>query len=229
METPVALLGGTGKLGPGLAMRFARAGVAVVIGSRDAERGAAAAEEVRAKLSAVAPDAAAVEGTDNLDAARRGGIAVITVPFEGQAALLPELAEALRGKVVVSTGVPLRFEDGVGPVHVEVAEGSAAQQAAALLPGARVVAAFHSVSSAELKRLAHDVAGDVIVTGDDAGAKQVTMELARLLPGARAVDGGPLRCARYSEHLTVLLLVVNGIYRTHAGVMLTNLPPASGG
>jgi 8-hydroxy-5-deazaflavin:NADPH oxidoreductase len=229
METPVALLGGTGKLGPGLAMRFARAGVPVLIGSRDAERGAAAAEEARAKLSAVAPDAAAIEGTDNLDAAQRGGIAVITVPFAGQAGLLPGLAEALQGKVVVSTAVPMRFEESVGPVHVEVAEGSAAQQAAALLPGARVAGAFHSVSSIDLKRLSHDVEGDVIVTGDDAEAKHAAMELARLLPGARPVDGGPLRGARYSEHLTVLLLVVNGIYRTHVGVMLTNLPPVSDG
>jgi len=117
----------------------------------------------------------------------------------------------------------------VGPVHIDVPEGSAAQQAAALLPGARVAGAFHSVSSAELKRLSHDVEGDVVVTGDDAEAKRTAMELARLLPGARPVDGGPLRCARYSEQLTVLLLVVNGIYRTHAGVMLTNLPPESDG
>src|SRR5258708_11174777 len=198
METPVALLGGTGKLGPGLAMRFARGGVRVVIGTRDAERGAAAAEAVCAKLSAIVPDAAVVEGTDNLDAAQRGRVAVITVPFEGQAGLLPGLAEALRGKVVVSTGVPLRFEEGIGPVHVEVQEGSAAQQAAAMLPGSRVAAAFHSVSSAELKRLSQDVAGDVIVTGDDAEAKRTAMALARLLPGARPADGGPLRCARYS-------------------------------
>jgi NADPH-dependent F420 reductase len=229
MESPVALLGGTGKLGPGLAMRFARAGVPVLIGSRDAERGAAAAAEVTARLQPVAPDAAAVEGTDNLDAARRGRIAVITVPFAGQAALLPGLAEALAGKVVVSTAVPLRFDDGVGPVHVDVAEGSAAQQAAALLPRSHLAGAFHSVSSAELKRLGKDVAGHVVVTGDDAAAKQAAFELVRLLPGARPVDGGPLHCARYSELLTVLLLTVNGIYKTHAGVMLTNLPPESDG
>jgi NADPH-dependent F420 reductase len=225
METPVALLGGTGKLGPGLAMRFARAGVPVLIGSRDAEKGVAAAAEVSEKLRAVAPDAAAVTGMDNVGAAERGRVAVITVPYEGQAALLPGLAKALDAKVVVSTAVPLRFVEGSGPEHVDVAEGSAAEQAAALLPGARVAAAFHSVSSAELKRLSRDVEGHVIVTADDAGAKAVAMDLVRLLPGARPVDGGPLRCARYSEQLTVLLLAVNGIYRTHAGVMLTNLPP----
>src|SRR5215471_4949111 len=100
MDTPVALLGGTGKLGPGLAMRFARAGVPVVIGSRDAERGVAAAAEITAKLG---DGAARVEGGGNLEAARRGGIAVITVPYEAQAALLPGLAEALAGRVVVST------------------------------------------------------------------------------------------------------------------------------
>ncbi len=225
METPVALLGGTGKLGPGLAMRFAHAGVPVLIGSRDAERGAAAAAEVSEKLLASGSDAAPVEGMDNLEAARRGRVAVITIPYEGQATLLPELAEALAGKVVVSTAVPVTFAEGIGPTHVDVPEGSAAQQAAALLPGARIAAAFHSVSSAELKRLSKPIDGHVVVTGDDAAAKQAASELVRLLPEARPVDGGPLRCARYSEYLTVLLLSVNSIYRTHAGVMLTNLPP----
>jgi NADPH-dependent F420 reductase len=229
METPVALLGGTGKLGPGLAMRFARAGVPVLIGSRDSERGVAAAADVTERLRAVAPDAAAVEGTDNLDAAQRGRIALITVPYEGQAKLLPGLAEALAGKVVVSTAVPLRFEEGVGPVHVEVAEGSAAQQAAALLPRCRVAGAFHNVSSAELKRLSKNLDSHVVVTGDDAEAKAVAMSLVGLIPGARAVDGGRLHCARYSEQLTVLMLAVNGIYKVHTGVVLTNLPPESGG
>jgi 8-hydroxy-5-deazaflavin:NADPH oxidoreductase len=201
----------------------------VLIGSRDAEKGVAAAAEITEKLGAAGADFAPVEGMDNAWAARRGRIAVITVPYEGQAALLPGLAEALGGKVVVSTAVPLIFELGVGPMHVDVAEGSAAQQAAALLPRSRVAAAFHSVSSAELKRLGKPLDGHVVVTGDDADAKRVAAEMVRLLPGARPVDGGPLHCARYSEHLTVLLLNVNGIYKTHAGVMLTNLPPESGG
>lgn len=226
MDTPVALLGGTGKLGPGLAMRFALAGVPVVIGSRDGERGAAAAEEVTAKLRATGrDDIASVEGTDNLDAARRGRVAVVTVPYEGQATLLPGLAEALAGKVVVSTGVPVRFDPDAGPVHIDVAEGSAAQQVAALLPGARVAAAFHSVSSADLKRLGSPVDGHVVVTGDDAEAKQVAAALVRLVPGTRAVDGGPLHCARYSEYLTVLLLNVNRIYKAHTGIVITELPP----
>lgn len=225
MDTPVALLGGTGKLGPGLAMRFARAGVPVVIGSRDAERGAAAAAEVIAKLGGAGDDHAAVEGTDNLDAARRGRVAVLTVPYEGQATLLPGLAEALAGKVVVSTGVPVRFDPDAGPVHIDVEEGSAAQQVAALLPGARVAAAFHSVSSADLKRLGSPIDGHVVVTGDDAEAKQVAAALVRLVPGARPVDGGPLHCARYSEYLTVLLLNVNRIYKAHTGIVITELPP----
>jgi 8-hydroxy-5-deazaflavin:NADPH oxidoreductase len=229
METPVALLGGTGKLGPGLAMRFARAGIPVLIGSRDAEKGVAAAAEITAKLQAAGPGAAPVEGMDNLWAAERGRVAVITVPFEGQAGLLPGLAKALDGKVVVSTAVPVRFAEGVGPVHVDVPEGSAAQQAAAMLPGAHLAGAFHSVSSAELKRLSRDVEGDVIVTGDDAEAKATAMELVRLVPALRPVDGGPLHCARYCEELTVLLLTVNAIHRTHAGVLLTNLPPESEG
>ncbi len=229
METPVALLGGTGKLGPGLALRFARAGVPVLIGSREAAKGVAAAEEITEKLRAAGGDAAPVAGGDNLDVARRGRAAVITVPYEGQAALLPGLAEALAGKVVVSTAVPMTFTPGAGPMHVDVAEGSAAQQAAALLPRSRIAAAFHSVSSAELKRLAKPIDGHVVITGDDDEAKRTTAEMVRLLPGARPVDGGPLHCARYSEYLTVLLLSVNGIYKTHAGVMLTNLPAETDG
>lgn len=225
MHEPVALLGGTGKLGPGLAMRFARAGVPVLIGSRDAEKGVAAAEDVNARLEAGGASFAAVEGCDNAWAAARGRIALVTVPYEGQAAMLPSLAESLGGKVVVSTAVPVRFEAGVGPVHVEVPEGSAAQQVAALLPRSHVAAAFHNVSSADLKKLARPIDGHVVVTGDDKDAKQTAMSLVRLLPGARAVDGGPLHCARYTEELTVLLLTVNGIYKAHTGVAITNLPP----
>lgn len=225
MHAPVALLGGTGKLGPGLAMRFARAGVPVLIGSRDAEKGVAAAAEATEKLAATGFDFAPIEGCDNAWAATRGRVALITVPYEGQATMLPSLAESLSGKVVVSTAVPMRFEEGTGPVHVDVPEGSAAEQVAALLPRSHVAAAFHSVSSAELKRLARPVEGHVLVSGDDLEAKQTAMSLVRLVQGARPVDAGPLHCARYSEQLTVLLLTVNGIYKTHAGVMLTNLPP----
>ena len=225
MHAPVALLGGTGKLGPGLAMRFARAGVPVLIGSRDAEKGVAAAAEATEKLRATGADFAPIEGCDNAWAATRGRVALVTVPYEGQAAMLPSLAESLHGKVVVSTAVPVRFVEGTGPVHVDVPEGSAAQQVAALLPNSHVAAAFHNVSSADLKKLARPIDGHVVVTGDDTDAKQTAMSLVRLIPGARPVDGGPLHCARYSEQLTVLLLTVNGIYKAHAGVMLTNLPP----
>jgi NADPH-dependent F420 reductase len=225
MHQPVALIGGTGKLGPGLAMRFARAGVPVLIGSRDAEKGVAAAAATSDKLRAADIDFAPIEGCDNVWAATRGRVAVVTVPYEGQAALLPSLAESLRGKVVVSTAVPLRFAEGAGPMHVEVPEGSAAQQVAALLPDSRVAGAFHNVSSAELKKLDKAIGSHVVVTADDAEAKSVATSLVRLLPGARPVDGGPLHCARYSEELTVLLMNVNAIYRAHTGVILTNLPP----
>jgi NADPH-dependent F420 reductase len=138
------------------------------------------------------------------------------------------VAEALQGKVVVSTAVPVRFDPELGPVHVDVPQGSAAQQVAAMLPHSRVAAAFHSVTSADLKRLSRDVEGHVLVSGDDAEAKQAAMALVRLIPKLRPVDAGPLRCARYSEEFTVLLLAVNRIHGTHAGVMLTNLPPEDG-
>jgi NADPH-dependent F420 reductase len=225
MDLPVALLGGTGKLGPGLAMRFARAGVPVLVGSREAEKGVAAAGDINEKLRATLVDFVPVEGMDNAWAATRARVAVITVPFEGQAAMLPGLAESLAGKVVVSTAVPMRFDEVLGPVHVDVAEGSAAQQVAALLPKSSIAAGFHSVSSAELKKLSRSLDEHVVITGDDDDAKRTAMELVRLLPGARPVDGGRLHGARYSEQLTVLLLSVNAIYRTHSGIKLTNLPP----
>jgi NADPH-dependent F420 reductase len=225
MDLPVALLGGTGKLGPGLAMRLARAGVPVLIGSREAEKGVAAAAEINDKLHATQVAFTPVEGMDNAWAALRARVAVITVPYEGQRGMLPGLAESLAGKVVISTAVPMRFEEVVGPVHLDVPEGSAAQQVKALLPRSHVAAGFHSVSSAELKRLSKALDEHVVITGDDEEAKRTAMELVRLLPGARPVDGGRLHCARYSEQLTVLLLSINSIYRTHAGIRLTNLPP----
>jgi len=220
----VALLGGTGRLGPGLALRFALAGVPVLIGSREPEKGAAAAAKIAAQVAA-SGGGAAVTGHGNLEAAERCEVAVVTIPHEGQAGLLPGLAAALAGKVVVSTAVAVRLDPELGPVWDDtVPLGSATAEAAALLPQSRIAAGFHSLSSWVLARPERRIDSHVVVTGDDEAAKRVVMELAELLPGARAVDGGPLRCARHSEHLTVLLLSINRVHRRHTGVVITDLP-----
>lgn len=223
MPDPVALIGGTGRSGPGLALRLALAGTPVVIGSRQAEKAEQAAADVRAAVDA-AGGGAEVTGFANADAAERAPVAMITIPHEGQAGLLPGLAGALAGKVVVSTAVPVVWHPELGPLWVDLPEGSAADQAAALLPGARIAAGFHTLSSAVLGNLARRLDAHVVVTGDDAEAKRTTMAIAERLPGIRAVDGGPLRYARHSEQLTVLLLSINRVYKRHTGVMITNLP-----
>ena len=218
----VALIGGTGKLGSALAARFARAGHEVVIGSRDAAR----AEQSASALAEALGEGGAprVRGTGNALAAAATDVVVLTVPFDAQVATLRGLADAADGRIVVSTSVPVRFVAGAPPIHVDVAEGSASEQVAALLPRARVVGALHTVSSATLAKLDRPLDADVLITGDDQAAKTVVAELVRSLPGLRVVDGGPLRNARYVEELTVLLLAINMRVRRNTGVRITNLP-----
>ena len=219
----IALVGGTGRSGPGLALRFARAGVAVRLGSREAERGAEKAAEVTAKLDASGAFHAAVTGHDNLEAVRGAELTLLTLPYDGLAATLADLREALGGRIVVSTVVPTAWEGGEATL-LAVPEGSAAEQAAALLPESRVCGAFHSLSSATLRKIGRALDEDVLVTGDDADARAAVMDLAALLPGVRPVDAGALRNARHTEALTVLLRAVNRHYGGHAGVRLTGLP-----
>jgi NADPH-dependent F420 reductase len=225
MPETIALLGGTGRSGPGLALRLALAGRRIHIGSRDPEKGRAAAAEIRDTLAGVAgAQPAEVTGHDNREAAELADIAMITVPYEGMGGLLRGVEPALRDKVVISTVVPMLWSRELGPTALDVPEGSAAEQAAELLPASRVVAGFHSLSSATLKRLDHPIDSHVIVTGDDDHAKQIAMEIAELLPGVRGVNGGALRYARHSEGLTVLLLSINSVYKRHTGVIITDLP-----
>jgi NADPH-dependent F420 reductase len=201
------------------------AGMRVHIGSRVPARGEAAAAEVSAQVAAVTDGrAGVVSGHGNAEAAALAEVAFVTVPFEGQRGILPELAETLAGRVVVSTAVPISFSRERGPEAIAVPEGSAAEQAAALLARSRVVAGFHSLSSSVLAVPERPIDAHVIITGDDQAAKATAMALAELLAGVRAVDGGPLRYARQSEALTVLLLSINRIYRRHAGVIVTDLP-----
>ena len=213
----IGFIGGTGPEGKGLAYRFALAGHDVIIGSRSAERGEEAAREIADRL----PNAN-VRGVANLDAAREAELIVLTVPFAAQAGTLPPLANAVAGKVVVSSGVPLSFEGGK-PSMAAVPEGSAAQQAQALLPGARVAGAFQNLAAAKLWDGENPLDQDVLVCADNADAKREVMALAESIRGARAVDGGPLANARYVEGITVLLIAVNKRYKTTAGVRIVGV------
>lgn len=221
MPQMVALIGGTGAEGRGLALRFAAAGHEVVLGSRDGARAAEAAAELTATLSA-AGIAAAVRGAENVEAAAQASLVVIVVPYEAHRPTLEALASALAGKVVVDAVVPMRFERGPRPV--EVAEGSATEQAAALLPASTVVGAFHNVAAAALADLGETLHQDVLITADDADAKAAVSALVASVPGLRAVDAGPLRYARFVEGITLLLVGINIRYKAHAGVRIDGLP-----
>jgi NADPH-dependent F420 reductase len=212
----LGLLGGTGPQGRGLALRFAAAGHRVLLGSRDAER----ASKVTAEL--LAGRDLPVSGAANADAAAGADVVVLVFPFEGQAAVLPQLAAATGGKVVVDVINPLGW-DAHGPYPLDVPEGSAAEQAQALLPEARVVAAFHHAAPKLLADLDREVDSDVLVAGDDPAAKALVCRLADEIPGCRGIDAGPLRLARQLEGFTAVLVSVNRRYRIHAGVRVTRL------
>jgi 8-hydroxy-5-deazaflavin:NADPH oxidoreductase len=223
MSRPVAILGGTGPAGTGLALRWARAGQQVIIGSRDSTRAA----QVAASLAARAGSAAALSGMENSAACAAADLLVLTIPFAGHAALLKELAPHLRpGSVFIDATVPLAAAVGGKPTRtLGLWQGSAAQQAAELLPdGVTVAAAFHNIS-AELLQGDAPVESDVIVCSDDKRARQAASELAEKIPGVRAVDGGRLENARVLEQLTALLIGINIRYKTHtAGIRITGLP-----
>ncbi len=211
MNRPVvALVGGTGRLGRGLAARWARAGVPVRIGSRDPAR---AREAARA---AGLPETA---GADNREAAAGAEVVVLTVPFAAHRQTLQALADVLAGKILLDTTVPL--VDSRELAHPPA--GSAAQEAQALVPRARVVAAFHTVSSHLLADRDRPLRGDVLVCGNDPDAKAVVEDLVRAL-GARPVDAGGLSSARALEMLAVLLLQMNRRYRRRdLGVRIVGL------
>ena len=214
----IAVIGGTGPQGKGLGYRWARHGHTVVLGSRAAERADAAAAEIRERV----PEAD-VSGATNLDALAGADVAVLAVPYDGHDVLVAELADGLAGKVVVSCVNPLGF-DKQGPYGLDV-ERSAAESAAALVPDARVVGAFHHVSAPSLwgkaDYLDHE---DVLVCGDDEDAKAVVIELARAVVGRDGVDAGRLRLARQLEPLTAVLISINKRYKTRSGVAISGLP-----
>jgi NADPH-dependent F420 reductase len=209
----VSVLGGTGEQGRGLARRLALAGCRVLLGSRDAGRAAAAASGL--------PEG--VSGADNASAAAQGDIVIVAVPWDGHRELLSSLAGELAGKVVVDCVNPLGF-DSRGAYALPVEEGSAAQQAAAVLPDSRVVGAFHHVSAVLLlDEQAASVDTDVLVLGDDREATDLVQALAALIPGMRGVYAGRLRNAHQVEALTANLISVNRRYKAHAGVRITDI------
>ena len=213
----VAVLGGTGPQGRGLARRFARAGLTVVIGSRTAEKGAAAGAELAEATGG------AITGTDNHAAAEAGDVVLVVVPWEGHAELLKDLAPALAGKVVVDCVNPLGF-DKQGSYALPVEEGSATQQAAAILTESTVVGAFHHLSAVVLEDpAAETVESDVLVLGDDRTATDLVQALADTIPGVRGVYAGRIRNAHQVEALTANLISVNRRYKAHAGVRVTDI------
>ncbi|MFP5220177.1 MAG: NADPH-dependent F420 reductase [Actinomycetes bacterium] len=211
--TSIAVLGGTGPQGRGLARRWALAGHRVVLGSRDAGRAEEAASALPGEVS----------GADNAGAAAQGDVVVVAVPWDGHRSLLESLVEPLDGKVVVDCVNPLGF-DKQGAYALPVEEGSAAQQAAAVLPGSRVVAAFHHVSAVLLlDEEVEQVDTDVLVLGDDREATDLVQALAGRIPGMRGVYGGRLRNAHQVEALTANLISVNRRYKAHAGLRVTDV------
>jgi NADPH-dependent F420 reductase len=222
MSRPVAILGGTGAQGHGLALRWARAGETIIIGSRDAQR----AEEAPGKIAAEAGSSARVSGMENSAACASTDRCVLTVPFENQAGLLKQLKPAFQpGTVLIDATVPLAASVGGRPSRVlGVWQGSAAQRTAELVPkGVIVVAAFHNISSDVLSGNT-SVDCDAIICTDDDSARKIASDLATKIPGVRAIDGGKLENARIVEQITALLIAINIRYKTHgAGIRITGV------
>jgi len=221
---PIAVLGGTGPEGFGLALRWAQAGETVIIGSRDATRAQDAANKIKQR----APDAN-ISGSENIAACAAADLLVLTIPFEGHTALLKQLKPAIRpGSVVIDTTVPLAASvGGRASRTLGVWQGSAAQETAELVPkGISVVAAFHN-AGAELLNADGPVDCDVIVCSDDPAAIQIVRNLAIKIPSVRAIDGGKLENARIVEQITALLIGLNIRHKGHSGIRITGLPPAA--
>lgn len=210
----LALIGGTGPEGSGLASRFADAGYRVIIGSRSRER----AEQV---ASSVSSEEASVEGMANADAARAADLIVLTIPYSAIDGTLPLIADAARGKIVVSAVAPVEFRDG-RPVALRPDAGSAAQEVAQKLPDSRVTSAFQIVDAQSLAS-GEPLDTDILVTSDDAEARHQVMDLASALPGVRALSGGRLAASRYVEEITALLITLNRIYKVHSGIRITGI------
>lgn len=223
MSRNIAIIGGTGPEGSGLAARWAAAGEHIIIGSRDASRAAETANLLRSRVGS----AAKIDAAENASAVEQCEIIVLTVPFTGHAALLKQLKPHWKpGQILIDTTVPLAAAVGGAPSRMlSVWQGSAAQQTRELVPvSVAVAAAFHNLS-AELLAKEGPVDCDILVCSDDDAAKRVASELATKIPGARALNGGKLENARIVESITALLIGLNVRYKVHtAGLRFTGLP-----
>jgi NADPH-dependent F420 reductase len=209
----VGVLGGTGPQGKGLAYRLAKAGQKVIIGSRAADRAQAAADEL----------GHGVEGADNAETARRSDVVIVAVPWDGHGKTLESLREELAGKLVVDCVNPLGF-DKKGAFALKPEEGSAAEQAAALLPDSRVAAAFHHLSAVLLMDTEiTEIDTDVMVLGEERADVEIVQALAGRIPGMRGVFAGRLRNAHQVESLVANLISVNRRYKAHAGLRVTDV------
>ncbi|HWF50396.1 MAG TPA: NADPH-dependent F420 reductase [Solirubrobacteraceae bacterium] len=222
MPAPVCIIGGTGALGFGLALRLGRAGTPIVIGSRDAGRAVEAAERAGQRV----PEGSFI-GLENSEAARgEAEIVILAVPFRSQSETLTNLKGALReGQLVLDSTVPLAAAvSGKATRSLGVWQGSAAQQAQEMVPsGVRVVSALHTISASHLTDLEHRLDEDVLVCGDKREDKERIAELVERIPGLRAVDCGRLEMARIVEQLTPLLISINIRHKTQAGIKITGL------
>jgi NADPH-dependent F420 reductase len=217
----VSILGATGALGFGLAVRLGRAGTPIVIGSRDAGRAAEAAE----RATAAVPDGS-FEGLENAEAAQRSDVVILSVPFRNQSENLTNLKGVLReGQLLIDATVPLAAAvSGKATRMLGVWQGSAAQQAQEMVDdGVRIVSALHTVSAAILGDLDHPLDEDILVCGDRKADKQVATEVIERIEGLRCVDCGRLEMARITESLTALLIGINVRYKTHAGIKITGV------
>ena len=221
MSRPIAVLGGTGPEGFGLALRWATAGETVIIGSRDLKRAQESASKIQSKVGGNAQ----VSARENVEACAEADLLVLTIPFEAHATLLKQLKPAIRpGSLVIDATVPLAASVGGRPTRtLGVWQGSAAQETAELVPkGVSVVAAFHNLSATLLNNDG-PLDCDVLVCSDDANATQVVRSLAAKIPGVRAIDGGKLENARILEHITALLVGLNIRHKGDSGIRITGL------
>ena len=228
-EDKIAIIGGTGDLGFGLALRWARAGVQVIVGSRDEARAKEAAQRIQETLNAHAPmepGRFSISGLENAQAAAQAPVLVLAVPISAQVDILKSIRGSLKGAILVDATVPLAAALGGKPTRMlRLWQGSAAAQARELVPATTpVLAAFHNVSAGALQDLSVTPECDILVCGDDEAAKQILFRLVNLIPGLRAIDAGPLEMSSIVEGITALLMSVNRRYRVHhSGIRITGL------
>ena len=222
MARTIAIVGGTGPEGSGLALRWAKAGQTVIVGSRDGARAAQKAEEIKARCGGKAE----IRGASNAEAVAAADVVVLTVPFSAHAETIKQLKASFKqGTVLIDATVPLASTVGGRPTRtLSVWQGSAAQQAAEIVPQRVAVAAAFQNIGADLLNSDLDADCDIICCSDDDNARNVAMELAQLIPGVRGVDGGKLEMARHLEQITALLIDINIRYKAHsAGLRITGL------